>query len=134
MSYQTDRLRSEQFKGLSYDVPIVNGRFLLDSGVEKVDKNVLMFLDFTGYSRTYSEDFTIDLGWFIQKNTHIAKLYKVAVLGRIQSALKKYLPYVLLKNIDLTYDKESRKEIGVLIDYQTEFAPDRASFRAVQFL
>lgn len=121
-------------KGLPYKFTLDNGKFLLIGGADKARDNLLFMLSFIGWFRIYFPDYIIDIDFLVQKNTSRVQSFKTFLLGRIQTALSKYLPFISIESINSVYEYNNRKGFGLVVTYSYDLESESRQDQVVTFV
>lgn len=123
-------------KGLATNFTIQEGRFSLSSGVEKARDSVNFYCGFDK-SRTYLSDYGKNsvslLHSLMQKPISYIQRNSTLILGMLQKELQKYVPNIKVKDIDLGYFPENRRQYLVKIEY-TSVQEDKSEIDDVTFV
>ena len=107
-------------KGLNTDFSLQDGRFLLSSGIEKTRDEVNFYCNFDKrrlYLSEYGKNSVTLLASLMQKPISYIQMNSTLILGTLQKELQKYVPNMDVKDIDLGYFPENRKQYFVKIEY-----------------
>ena len=122
--------------GLATNFNLQNGKFSLSSGVEKTRDDVNFYCGFTK-SRTYLSDYAKNsislLHSLVHKPTSYIQSNSTLILGMLQKRLQKYVPNIKVKDIDLGYFPENRRQYLVKIEY-TSIQEDKSETDDVTFV
>lgn len=123
-------------KGLTTNFTIQEGKFSLSSGVEKARDSVNFYCGFDK-SRTYLSDYGKNsvslLHSLMQKPISYIQRNSTLILGMLQKELQKYVPNIKVKDIDLGYFPENRRQYLVKIEY-TSIQEDKSEIDDVTFV
>lgn len=123
-------------KGLATNFTIQEGKFSLSSGVEKARDSVNFYFGFDK-SRTYLSDYGKNsvslLHSLMQKPISYIQRNSTLILGMLQKELQKYVPNIKVKDIDLGYFPENRRQYLVKIEY-TSIQEDKSEIDDVTFV
>lgn len=121
-------------KGLPTDFKLVNGKFLLTSGTDKVDDNVTMLLGFIGWFRLYKQDYVINAYRFYQNTTNYLIKYKNTLRLSVLDIGDKYLPFAKFVAVDLPIDPKDRKRttLHISFSYNIPTPNDGASTKTIK--
>ena len=111
-------LYESQNKGLPTRFNLVNGKFQLKGGKDKVDDNVAMLLSFIGWYRLYTQDYVIDAYQFFQNTTSYLYQFKNILRLRVMDIGKRYVPFANFYAVEVPIDYSNRKESSVHIQFQ----------------
>ena len=106
-----------QNKGLPTRFSIVNGKFALLGGKEKVDDNVSMLLSFVGWFRLFTQDYVINAYSFFQNTTSYLYRFKNILRLRVLSIGRRYVPFADFQSVDLSLNYRNRKETALYARY-----------------
>lgn len=122
--------------GLSTNFSIQNGKFSLSSGIEKTRDSVNFYCEFDK-SRTYLSDYGKNsvslLHSLMQKPISYIQRNSTLILGMLQKELQRYVPNIKVKDIDLGYFPENRRQFLVKIEY-TSVQEDKSEIDDVTFV
>lgn len=122
--------------GLATNFNIQNGRFSLSSGIEKTRDSVNFYFGFDK-SRTYLSDYGKNsvslLHSLMQKPISYIQRNSTLILGMLQKELQRYVPNIKVKDIDLGYFPENRRQFLVKIEY-TSIQEDKSEIYDVTFV
>lgn len=122
--------------GLATNFNLQNGRFSLSSGIEKIRDSVNFYCGFDK-SRTYLSDYGKNsvslLHSLMQKPISYIQRNSTLILGMLQKELQKYVPNIKVKDIDLGYFPENRRQYLVKIEY-TSVQEDKSEIDDVTFV
>ena len=122
--------------GLATNFTIQEGKFSLSSGVEKARDSVNFYCGFDK-SRTYLSDYGKNsvslLHSLMQKPISYIQRNSTLILGMLQKELQKYVPNIKVKDIDLGYFPENRRQYLVKIEY-TSIQEDKSEIDDVTFV
>ena len=122
--------------GLATNFNIQNGRFSLSSGIEKTRDCVNFYCGFDK-SRTYLSDYGKNsvslLHSLMQKPISYIQRNSTLILGTLQKELQRYVPNIKVKDIDLGYFPENRRQFLVKIEY-TSIQEDKSEIYDVTFV
>lgn len=123
-------------KGLTTNFTIQNGRFSLSSGIEKTRDDVNFYCGFDK-SRTYLSDYGRNsvslLHSLTQKPISYIQSNSTLLLGMLQKELQRYVPNIKVKDIDLGYFPENRRQFLIKIEY-TSVQEDKSEIDDVIFV
>lgn len=123
-------------KGLPANFILQRGRFLLSSGVEKTRDSVNFYCRFEK-RRTYLSDYGKNsvslLRSLIQKPISYIQRNSTLIFGIMQKDLQKYVPGVKVRDIDLGYFPENRRQYLIKIEY-TSIQDDKSEIDDVIFV
>lgn len=123
-------------KGLTTNFNIQNGRFSLSSGIEKTRDDVNFYCGFDK-SRTYLSDYGRNsvslLHSLTQKPISYIQSNSTLLLGMLQKELQRYVPNIKVKDIDLGYFPENRRQFLIKIEY-TSVQEDKSEIDDVIFV
>ena len=123
-------------KGLATNFTIQEGKFSLSSGVEKTRDSVNFYCGFDK-SRTYLSDYGKNsvslLHSLMQKPISYIQRNSTLILGMLQKELQRYVPNIKVKDIDLGYFPENRRQYLVKIEY-TSIQEDKSEIDDVTFV
>ena len=123
-------------KGLTTNFIIQEGKFSLSSGVEKTRDSVNFYCGFDK-SRTYLSDYGKNsvslLHSLMQKPISYIQRNSTLILGMLQKELQEYVPNIKVKDIDLGYFPENRRQFLVKIEY-TSIQEDKSEIDDVTFV
>ena len=123
-------------KGLATNFTIQEGKFSLSSGVEKARDSVNFYCGFNK-SRTYLSDYGKNsvslLHSLMQKPISYIQRNSTLILGMLQKELQRYVPNIKVKDIDLGYFPENRRQFLVKIEY-TSIQEDKSEIDDVTFV
>ena len=105
-------------KGLSCKFVLKDGGFLLTDGVGKSRDNIWFYCIFNKF-RIYTSDFGANLVSLVQKPIAMLFTNKTLIVGRLQRGIQKYVPGVSIRSIDIGYLNDDRKNLSMLIEYET---------------
>jgi len=106
-------------KGLTTQVNVVNGRFLLADGVEKARDGIRFYTIFDKF-RVYVSDFGSNFVSLLQKPASYVQANSTILLGVYRKGIEKYVPDVSINTIDIGYLKSDRKTHVMKIDYSVK--------------
>ena len=122
--------------GLATNFNIQNGRFSLSSGIEKTRDSVNFYFGFDK-SRTYLSDYGKNsvslLHSLMQKPISYIQRNSTLIFGMLQKELQRYVPNIKVKDIDLGYFPENRRQFLVKIEY-TSIQEDKSEIYDVTFV
>ena len=122
--------------GLATNFNIQNGKFSLSSGIEKARDSVNFYCGFDK-SRTYLSDYGKNsvslLHSLMQKPISYIQRNSTLILGMLQKELQRYVPNIKVKDIDLGYFPENRRQFLVKIEY-TSIQEDKSEIDDVTFV
>lgn len=121
-------------KGLPYKFTLDKGKFLLVGGAEKAQDSLRFMLSFIGWYRVYFPDYIIDIDFLVQKNTSRVQSFKTLLLGRMQVALSKYLPFISIDSINSVYEYNNRKGFGIVVTYTYDLESEARQDQVVTFV
>jgi hypothetical protein len=103
-------------KGLQSRFLLVDGKFNLTSGVEKHKDSIWFYCVFDTF-RIYASDFGAKFVNFLQKPASFFVMNRTLIIGNLQKGIKKYIPGVSIKTIDVGYFANDRTEYHLKIEY-----------------
>ena len=106
-------------KGLTTQVPLVNGRLFLTEGVEKARDAILFYTIFDKF-RVYSSDFGSNFVSLLQKPASYIQMNSTIILGVYGRGVEKYVPDVKVNSIDVGYFPPDRKSHRLKITYSVK--------------
>lgn len=123
-------------KGLATNFTLSRGKFLLTEGIEKTRDDVNFYCSFDK-RRTYLSDYGRNsvslLHSLTQKPISYIQRNSTLILGTLQNELKKYVPNIDVKDIDLGYFPENRNQYLVKIEY-VSVQDDKSKIADVTFV
>ena len=122
--------------GLATNFRIQNGKFSLSSGIEKTRDSVNFYCKFDKiriYLSDYGKNSVFLLHSLMQKPISYIQRNSTLLLGTIQKELQKYVPNIKVKDIDLGYFPENRRQYLVKIEY-TSIQEDKSEIDDVTFV
>jgi len=120
------------YKGLPYNFVLTAGKFTLTEGESKVQINLWTFMKFMNWFRVYKEDYCIDSMFLLQKPISFIDTYKTFFLAKLTSSLKKYLPELAVRSLNM-YNSKS-KSIQIAIEYTTKISDNVEPSYSVTFI
>ena len=122
--------------GLATNFRIQNGRFSLSSGIEKARDSVNFYCGFDKsriYLSDYGKNSVFLLHSLMQKPISYIQRNSTLILGMLQKELQRYVPNIKVKDIDLGYFPENRRQFLVKIEY-TSIQEDKSEIDDVTFV
>lgn len=122
--------------GLATNFRIQNGKFSLSSGIEKARDSVNFYCKFDKsriYLSDYGKNSVFLLHSLMQKPISYIQRNSTLLLGTLQKELQKYVPNIKVKDIDLGYFPENRRQFLVKIEY-TSIQEDKSEIDDVTFV
>lgn len=119
-------------KGLQTNFELKNGAFLLTEGVEKSRNNIWFFCIFNTF-RVYCSDFGGHFLRLQQKPVSYIIENATIILGNLRKGIIRYVPNVQVRNIDIGYLSEDRKQYSVMIEYNSVLE-DKTEINDVTFV
>ncbi len=105
-------------KGLSCRFQIKNGKFTLTDGIEKSRDNIWFYCIFDKF-RVYTSDFGANFVSLVQKPIAYIVTNKTIILGSLKKGIQRYIPNVRVKNIDIGYTSNARRNYSMMIEYDS---------------
>lgn len=119
-------------KGLSCRFQIKNGKFTLTDGIEKSRDNIWFYCIFDKF-RVYTSDFGANFVSLVQKPIAYIVTNKTIILGSLKKGIQKYTPNVKVKNIDIGYTSNDRRNYSMMIEYDS-VQEDKTKVQDVTFV
>lgn len=105
-------------KGLSCRFHIKNGKFALTDGVEKSRDGIWFYCIFDKF-RVYTSDFGANFVSLVQKPVSYLLDNKTIILGSLKKGIQKYVPGVTVRNIDIGYTAQNRRDYTMMVEYNS---------------
>ena len=102
--------------GLSCRFQLVNGGFRFSEGTQRSRDALWFYCVFDKY-RVYYSDFGANFTALLQKPISTIQLNKTLILGRFAQGVRKYVPSVSVKGLDIGYTANNRENLNVLVGY-----------------
>lgn len=119
-------------KGLSARFNIENGKFKLIDGKEKASENIWFYCIFNK-RRNYVSDFGSIFVSLSQRTSNYLVLNRTLILGSLIKGIQKYVPNVIVKNIDIGYLGNNRRDYSMVVEYDVK-ADDKSVSSGVTFV
>ncbi len=104
-------------RGLNTDLPLVNGKISLSEGAVR-GRDAMYFYCSFDRNRIYTPNFGANFITLVQRPVSYVVSNKVILLGTLQRGIKKYVPSVKVKDIDVGYVGSDRKNLTLRISYE----------------
>lgn len=105
-------------KGLPCRFQLKNGKFTLIDGVEKSRDSIWFYCIFDKF-RVYASDFGANFVSLVQKPVAYLIMNKTIILGSLRKGIQKYVPNVTIKDIDIGYTSNNRRDYSMKIEYNS---------------
>lgn len=102
--------------GLNSNIILTNGRFTLSKGPDRA-RDALWFYSIFDRMRVYYSDYGASFVSLLQKPSSVLVANRTILLGILRSGIIKYVPNVTIKNIDMGYLYNNRKQLNLLLEY-----------------
>ena len=119
-------------KGLNTDISLRNGKFQLTDGIER-SRNAIWFYCIFDKVRTYFSDFGGNFLSLQQRPVSYIIENAPILLNQLKMGIQKYVPSVKVKDLDVGYLSNDRKEYAVMIEYVSE-TDDKQKINDVTFV
>lgn len=119
-------------KGLPSRFYLQNGRFVLTGGIEKSRDNIWFYCIFDKF-RIYTSDFGANFVSLVQKPVASLIMNKTIILGNLKKGIQKYCPNVTVRNIDIGYTSNDRRNYSMMIEY-TSVQENKTEVQDVTFV
>lgn len=106
-------------KGLTTQISVVEGRFLLTDGVEKARDGIRFYTIFDKF-RVYVSDFGSNFVTLLQKPVSYVQANSTILLGVYRKGVEKYVPNVKVNSIDIGFLVSDRKTHVMKVDYSVK--------------
>ena len=118
--------------GLNTDIPLKGGRFQLKDGVER-SRNAIWFYCMFDKIRVYFPNFGGNFLALQQKPVSYIISNAPILLNQLKLGIQKYVPSVIVKDLDVGYISADKKEYSVKIEY-TSKTDDKQTIKDVTFV
>ena len=103
-------------RGLQARFYLSKGKFVLTEGVEKSRDSIWFYIVYDKF-RIYTSDFGANFVTLVQKPISALVQSRNIILGKLRTGIQKYVPNVLVRNIDIGYTARERKDFSLMIEY-----------------
>ena len=111
-------------RGLNCNFTIKDGKFSLSEGTDRATDAIWMYSIFDK-NRVYVPNYGANLVSLLQKPIGILVSNRTILLGTLKKGITKYVPNVVLKNIDMGYTKTNRKHLYLKVEYSIKGEEDK---------
>lgn len=119
-------------KGLPCRFYLKNGKFALVEGVEKARDGIWFYCIFDKF-RVYTSDFGANFVSLVQKPIAYILMNKTIILGSLKKGIRKYVPNVTVRGIDIGYTSNDRRNYSMKIEYDS-VQEDKTKVQDVTFV
>lgn len=119
-------------KGLPCRLQLKEGRLALIDGVEKSRDDIWFYCIFDKF-RIYASDFGTNFVSLVQKPVSFLLINQTIILGTLRKGIQKYVPNVKVKDIDIGYMSNDRRNHTIMIVYDS-VQEDKTEIQDVTFV